>query len=220
MAGLTRTLKLGTVGADVDAAGRIMHRYLQDGKLAAYVLQRPIVRRTFGTGKRTLAKQCAAKAELPQYGVVGPALFAVMRKAGAVDQLAQALLDEYAAEHPALIEPVQGFSSLHRSLWEPYSIGRSLGLFDLGTHNPDSRLPGGGPSDHSVYPAMAFDLGFDPDTGYQHPVARRFYDLMCGHPAVEYVILGDRIWTDDGRGTHPYTAGGHLNHVHVSGHRS
>lgn len=220
MAGLTRTLKLGMVGSDVDAAGRIMHRYLQDGQLGAYEQQPAVVRRTFGTGKRTLAKKAARKAGLPEYGVVGPALFKALAKAGAVDELARARLQAYEDSlAPKLVEPIQGFSSLHRSLWQPYSTGRSMGLVDLGTYNPASRLPSGAPSDHSVNPAYAFDLGFDPATGYEHPVARRFFDLMTGHPSVEYVIVGDRIWSDDGRGVRPYTSGGHESHVHVSGKR-
>jgi peptidoglycan hydrolase-like protein with peptidoglycan-binding domain len=119
---------------------------------------------------------------------------------------------------PPLIEPVQGFESLHRSLWELFSAGRRMGLSDLGTYNPRSLLPSGAPSDHAVYPAFAFDLGVEPDTGYLNPVGRAFFDLCVGHPAVEYVILGTKIasrnydWT-----VRTYSGGGHGNHVHVSG---
>jgi hypothetical protein len=88
MPSLTRTLKLGTVGDDVDGWARAAHRYLEDGQLAAYEKQRAIVRRTFGLGKRKLAKRCAAKAGLPQYGVVGPKLDQAMRSAAAYDALA------------------------------------------------------------------------------------------------------------------------------------
>lgn len=94
---LTRTLKLGCVGDDVDGWARAAHRYLGDGQLAAYSEQRPIVRRTFGLGKQQLAKKAAAKAGLPQYGVVGPALDKAMRAAGAYDQISDALLNQYAA---------------------------------------------------------------------------------------------------------------------------
>ena len=221
MSELTRTLKLGCVGLDVEAWARGAHRYLQDGQLAAFSEQRPIVKRTFGLGKRELAKKCARKAGLAQYGVVGPALDKKMRAAGAYDLVSDALFAQYAASitpKPPLIEPNQGFGSLHHSLWNLYSEARRLGLTDLGTHNRDSRLPSGSPSDHAVWPAMAFDIGFTPYTGYDHPVARKFFDLCCGRPEVEYVILGNRIWSR-AQGLHAYTAGNHANHVHCSGNR-
>lgn len=223
MTGLTRTLRLGSVGADVEAWARGAHRYLHDGQLVAFSEQRPIVKRTFGVGKLLLAKKCAGKAGLPQYGVVGPELDKKMRKAGAYDLVSDALFQQYAdslepPKPPPLIEPNQGFSSLHHSLWQLYSDGRRLGLTDLGTHNRDSRLPSGSPSDHAVWPAMAFDLGISPDTGYEHPVGRKFFDMCVGKPEVEYVILGNRIWSR-AQGLHAYTAGNHANHLHISGNR-
>lgn len=121
---------------------------------------------------------------------------------------------------PPLVQPTQGFASLEPALWRLYSTGRTMGLEpDLGTFNPTSTLPGGGPSDHSVFPANAFDLGFDPDIGFAHPVARAFFNVCVGDPDCGYVILGDRIWSRAraDEGIRPYTAGGHLNHVHVSG---
>lgn len=99
MPGLTRTLKIGSIGADVEAWARGAHRYLHDGQLAAYENQKTAVKRTFGTGKQSLAKQCAAQAGLPQFGVVGPALDAAMREAGAYDALADALFAEYTKDH-------------------------------------------------------------------------------------------------------------------------
>lgn len=219
---LTRTLKLGCVGLDVEGWARGAHRYLATGQLGAFSEQKPIVRRTFGIGKRTLAKKCAAKAGLPQYGVVGPALYSAMKRAGAFDAEARMLFAEYQASlepvKPPNVEPAQGFSSLHHSLWALYSEGRRLGLTDLGTYNPASVLPSGSKSDHAVYPAMAFDLGFTPHIGYEHPTARRFFDLCVGRPEVEYAILGDRIWSR-AQGLRRYSAGNHANHVHVSGNR-
>ncbi len=117
-----------------------------------------------------------------------------------------------------LVEPNQGFNSLHPSLWEAYSLGRRMGLSDLGTYNPNSRLPSGTPSDHAVYPAMAFDLGFSPATGYEHPVARSFFEAMIGRSECEYDICGTKIWSRS-RGLHGYSYGGHESHVHVSGNR-
>lgn len=220
---LPRTAKLKVppmVGDDIDAHGRAMHRYLADGQLASYAMQPALVRRTFGVGKRTLAKKCAAKAGLPAYGVVGPGLYAALRDAGAYDAKADLLIDAYndRAAAPQLVEPLQGWESLHKSLWQAYSTGRLMGLTDLGTYNPASTLPGGGPSDHSVYPAYAFDLGCTPQTGQRNPTAKSFFQKMVGRPEVEYVILGDLIWSRS-RGLHSYTAGGHDNHVHVSGRR-
>lgn len=102
MPGLTRPLKmlpLPSVGADVEAWARAAHRYLHDGQLDAFEKQKQIIRRTFGDGKRALAKQCAKKAGLPQYGIVGPVLDAAMREAGAYDSLSDALFAEYADAH-------------------------------------------------------------------------------------------------------------------------
>lgn len=221
---LTRTLKVTAppmAGLDVEAWARGAHRYLHTGQLKAYMAQRPVVRRTFGLGKRDLAKRCARQAGLPQHGVVGPHLYEAMNEAGAFDALSRDLFDRYAARHPAVIEPLQGLASLHPSLWGIYSVGRAMGLHDLGTYNPASRLPGGGLSDHAVYPACAFDLGVDPDTGYQHPVGREFFDLCMRRVEVAYVILGDRIYSKEraSEGVRVYSAGGHMNHVHVSGYR-
>ena len=223
---LTRTLRLGTVGVDVEAWARGAHRYLQDGQLAAFSEQRSVVKRTFGLGKITLAKNCAAKAGLPQYGVVGPALDTAMRKAGAYDLVSDALFTQYAesvAPKPLpLIEPWQGFASLHPKLHEAYSICRRLGLGDApglasGTHNGTSTLPGGGKSDHAFWPSYAFDLDIGPNTGWSNTAARNAFLAMVGRPEIAYVILGDRIASAERAWEiRTYTSGGHMNHIHVS----
>jgi len=117
---------------------------------------------------------------------------------------------------PELIEPNQGWASLQKDLWEPYSRGRHLGFSDLGTYNPASRLPSGAPSDHAVYPARAYDLGISPATGYRNEKAKAYFWDLVEEPEIEYVILGDKIWSRS-RGFHSYTGGGHDNHIHVSG---
>lgn len=94
---LPRTVKMGSVGADVEAHASAMHRYLHTGQLAAFRKQRRQVRQTFGVGKRTLAKQAARKAGLPQYGVVGPALYRELVDAEAYDVTAREQLAGYAA---------------------------------------------------------------------------------------------------------------------------
>lgn len=122
---------------------------------------------------------------------------------------------------PPAIEPIQGWNSLHSSLYEAFSLGRNMGLSDLGTYNPGSYLPSGSPSDHAVYPAYAFDLGIEPDTGWSNDVGRSFFYAMIGRREVEYVILGDKIWSRPraSEGIRTYYSGGHSNHVHVSGNR-
>jgi hypothetical protein len=122
---------------------------------------------------------------------------------------------------PPLVEPHQGFNSLREELWQSYSLGRRMGLndgpgFASGTYNPDSTLPSGAKSDHAYYPSRAFDLDIGPDTGWQNPVARSFFQTMVGNCG--YVILGDRIWSQAraDEGIRHYGSGGHANHVHVS----
>jgi len=112
-----------------------------------------------------------------------------------------------------LIKPRQGFDSLRRDGWNLYSLGRRLGLSDLGTHNPASTLPGGGKSDHAYRPARAFDLGLTKAGTRER--ARWFYRHCKTRPEVEYVIFERKIWSRS-RGEHEYTAGGHDTHVHVS----
>jgi murein DD-endopeptidase MepM/ murein hydrolase activator NlpD len=96
-------------GSDIDGHGRALHRYLADegGNLAAYWKQPETVRRTYGIGKRTLAKKAARKAGLPEYGMVGENLYAKMRAAGAYDALADKLLLDYMkVPAPTLVFPI------------------------------------------------------------------------------------------------------------------
>lgn len=222
---LPRTVKLAVPpmrGSDVDGHGRAMHRYLVDGQLAAYEKQPDWVRRTFGVGKRALAKKCAAHAGLPQHGVLGPKLYAALRDAGAYDEVAAQRVQAYADSlAPKLVEPNQGWGSLHESLWEAYSIGRDRNFTDLGTYVDK-------PGDHGVGPpCYAFDLG-RPDRflskGWDYLLARRlalYYVANFERLSVEYVILGQRIWSRDKPYWHPLTTGdtSHAYHLHISGHR-
>lgn len=152
-------------------------------------------------------------------GNVGQATFDVLW--GYADEYSKWVYSDWRAPQPKpkLVEPDQGWSSLHESLWEPYSICRLAGLTDLGTYNPASTLPSGAKSDHAVYPAFAFDCGIDPDTGWQNLKARAVAVRLVKFEAVEYVILGDRIWTDWRKAWGAYYSGGHLNHIHCSGDR-
>jgi murein DD-endopeptidase MepM/ murein hydrolase activator NlpD len=98
---LTRILKTGCVGKDVEGVNRAMLRYLEDDQgWRLYVAALPVVRRTWGAGKTRLAKRSAAKAGLPQLGVFGPKLETALRAAGAFDMKANKLIDEYNDAHP------------------------------------------------------------------------------------------------------------------------
>ncbi len=241
---LTRSLGLGAYGKDVDASKRSVYIGLDDllggerlkahtrkkaGETPTTALAR---RRTVGPFFLKDYNQLRDLLGYKKASKVTPEFITACAKNGYVDAYAVSLFNAYADEHkpkpppPKLVEPNQGFDSLVKDMWEIYSLGRSMGLFDLGTYNPRSKLPSGRPSDHATSrlsgrigePACAFDLGFSPPTGQSNPKARVFYETCKLRPEVEYVICGDRIWSRD-RGDHRYIYGGHDNHVHVSGHR-
>jgi hypothetical protein len=136
--------------------------------------------------------------------------------------------------HPPLmlaikpVQPRQGFSSLHASLWTAYSAGRRRGFTDLGTY---ANKPG----DHGFWPAWAFDLG-DKNRfffkGWGYIKARRLAKWYVKHHEelnIENVILGRSVWSRwSGKqkawnrtgGWHKLTTGdtSHDFHIHVSGH--
>lgn len=199
------TLKLGSRGPAVRAAKTAYNRWnAREGNTTA----------VYGLFFRPKVKGFQKAFGIPQTGVIGPATWKQF------DRYLTARERERWLDVPRLVEPRHGWGSLRKDLWPIYSRGRSkYGLTDLGTYNPASRLPSGAPSDHAVYPAAAFDLGCSPATGWANVKARAFAIDAVLDPAVEYVILGDRINTKDGLGWRHYGAGGHLNHVHVSGRR-
>jgi len=208
-----RTIKLVSLpGKDIEAWMRDVHRVLGVGSLTTFAQRPTVFRRSFGPVKKRQVAAAQRKLAMEVSGVIGPGTQSVLTPY--LDGYARGLLK--AAPPVKLVAPTQGFGSLDRRLWDAYSFGRNLGLSDLGTYNPASTLPGGGRSDHAYLPARAFDLGVEPDTGYYNRPGREFFDEMIGRPEVEYVILGDRIWSRS-RGLRPYTSGGHANHAHVSG---
>jgi len=212
---LTRLLKAGSYGKDVQAVRRASLKMLKRRPPTAPLK----VQRTFGPGMRRLVKDTQRLFEIRQTGVVGPVTYQALRDVGAFDAYADRLLAEHAESvRPKLVEPTQGWASLHASLWKAYSLGRDRGFTDLGTYNPNSTLPSGRPSDHAVYPAFAFDLGIRPATGWGNVKGRAYVLQVCGWREVEYVILGNRIYF--GRlNWRRYTGGGHFGHIHVSGRR-
>lgn len=225
----TRVIGPGDEGTDCEGVARALIRQGSAGvTLAAFTAQTIERRRTWNAQHRDwlMKYERTLGGDFSVDGIYGRGVHEELEPH--FDPMAADLMARWKPELPPLIEPRQGFASLHSSLHEPYSMGRRMGLFDLGTYNSKSRLPSSGRlSDHASSrtgatvpspPAMAFDLGFDPDTGFLHDTARAFFFAMTVWPTVEYVILGDRIWTEEG-GVHPYTFGGHGGHVHVSGFR-
>lgn len=134
------------------------------------------------------------------------------------------LLARYKKKHKALVEPNQGFGSLCEELWLAYSMGRKRGFTDLGTY-VNKPLDHGGLPWARRPPAWAFDLGRNNrffNKGWNYLVARRFAKLLVkNHKAlnVEYVILGDHIWSRARPYWHYYGPDkSHFFHIHVSGH--
>ena len=207
-----RTIRLGVLpGKDVEGWMRGVHKLL--GTLDEFAAKPTADRRVFGPGKRRLVVKAQKRLGIAASGIIGPATQAALKPY--MDERARELVRDVP---PVLIAPNQGFGSLHHSLWRVYSEGRRRGFTDLGTYNPASRLPSGAPSDHAVLPAFAFDLGISPRTGWNNLKARAYVLWVAAQPEVEYAILGDRIYFGPFRWRR-YTAGGHLNHAHVSGRR-
>jgi hypothetical protein len=134
------------------------------------------------------------------------------------------LLARYRKKHGKLVEPVQGFDSLHESLWLAYSMGRRRGFTDLGTFVNK-------PGDHGWRPdirmARAFDLGRTNRfffKGFNYLVARRYANLLAKNYralGIRYIILGDRIWHRDVGKWEKFqnyaNDKSHDFHIHVSG---
>ncbi len=93
---LTRTLKVGCVGKDVEACKRAVYRYLHaGGQWNTFVRSAPVVRRTYGVFFRTAVKHAQARLRLPQTGTICPRTYAALRQAHAFDALADDLLRAY-----------------------------------------------------------------------------------------------------------------------------
>lgn len=215
----SRVISLGDKGSDCEGVARALCREGSGAALVEFNKQTAERRQSWNQQKSDWLKKFERTlgGDFSVDGIYGKGVHE--RLEPHFDARAAQFMADWKPPPPPLIEPKQGFGSLHSSLHEPYSIGRRMGLFDLGTYNPASKLPSGRPSDHAVLPAMAFDLGFDPDIGFDHDSARSFFYAMAAQPkVVEYVILGSRIWVA-GAGTHAYYSGGHENHAHVSGYR-
>lgn len=133
------------------------------------------------------------------------------------------LLAEYKRVHGKLVEPVQGWDSLHEDLWLAYSMGRQRGFTDLGTYVNKEGDHGGGPQGRGR-PAMAFDLGHHDRflfKGWDYLKARRLakrYVKYHRQLKIDYVILGRRIWSREKPYWHAFDRDdSHMFHIHVSG---
>lgn len=105
------------VGLDIEAHGRAMHRALEDGHLDEFVHQPVSVRQTWGVGKVFLAQKCAEKYNLPQFGMMGPALYETLWRHGAYDAFAKAQLTEYSkSKYPSIVY-------IHDKSWDSHSGG-------------------------------------------------------------------------------------------------
>jgi hypothetical protein len=129
----------------------------------------------------------------------------------------QELLLRYRDKHGALVKPDQGWTSLSANLWLAYSMGRKRGFTDLGTYADK-------PGDHGYWPARAFDLGRNNrfyNKGWNYLVARNLALLYVEHHKalnIDYVILGQRIWSRKYPYWHAFTRDtSHMWHIHVSG---
>ena len=131
------------------------------------------------------------------------------------------LTRRYRRKHGDLVQPRQGWESLHSSLWLAYSMGRVRGFTDLGTYVDK---PGDHGWDDARRMAAAFDLGRNDRflfRGWNYLKARRLVRLYVRHHEaldIEYVILGMRIWSRT-HGWHRLTTDdrSHMFHIHVSG---
>lgn len=214
---LTRVLKPGMYGKDVQGVRRACNLFVGREVPTAPI----VVQRTFGLGMTELVKAAQDEAVIPKSGVAGPALMEALRRADAFDAYATQLLNQYAAEHPPkppkprLVEPKQGFRALQASLWPSFSVGRSeYGLSDLGVYNPSAANIAMG-SDHAVYPAAAYDLGF---TSRNRASAQAFFRWVITQPTTRYAIFERSIWSR-AYGLRRYGGIPHETHVHVSGYR-
>lgn len=214
----TRIISLGDQGSDCEGVSRALIREGSAGvTLEAFNKQTQTRRRTWNLQKVDWLKKFEKKTGHKADGIYGKWVHEDLEPH--FDALGAKYMQTWKPPPPPLIEPVQGFDSLSSTLHDIYSVGRRMDLFDLGTWNPSSTLPSGNPSDHSVHPAFAFDLGFDPDIGFQHDIARAYFYIALKRPQVEYVILGNRIGDRRTQMVNYYGYGAHENHVHVSGNR-
>lgn len=134
------------------------------------------------------------------------------------------LMKQYLAKHGKLVEPRQGFDSLHEHLWLAYSEVIQRGYYDVGTY---AKKPG----DHSWGDrngkpgmALAFDArrkGWLGRFGWQFRNARRTAQWLWDNRValhVDYVIVGRKIISRENPTWHPYTRdSSHDWHLHVSG---
>lgn len=101
---LPRLARQGCVGLDVAAHKRAVYRYLEvEGGLAGWLRANEATRRTFGPYFARHVARARARAKLPAGQAIDRALYLVLRKAGAYDAFADALLERHLAAHPVAL---------------------------------------------------------------------------------------------------------------------
>jgi len=135
------------------------------------------------------------------------------------------LLEQYLAKHGKLVQPRQGWDSLHSNMRLAYSMCIKRGYYDVGTY---ANKPG----DHSWGDrngrrgmALAFDVrrkGWLGRFGWGWLNAQRTARwLWKNHEAlnIDYVIVGRKVISRQKPYWHPLTTGdtSHDWHIHVSG---
>ena len=135
------------------------------------------------------------------------------------------LLAQYKAKHGVFVRPVQGWSSLHASLWLAYSSVMKRGYYDVGTYANKPGDHSWGDRNGSPHMALAFDArrkGWLGRFGWGFTNAKKTAQwLWDNHEAlnINYVIVGRELISREKPYWHPLTTGdtSHDWHIHVSG---
>lgn len=162
---LIRVLRLKKpplVGGDVEAVRRGGIRFLHDDKLwGAYQDMNQAAAQTFGGGMANLVKRVQAGGHLMIDGVAGPAVDHLLRSHGAYDSVCDALLDEYADNHPAVTEWYPQMNGPHEYVCQGFHPTEGL----PGNWAIDFCAPGGTPVVASFAGRIERLSGHDPATG-------------------------------------------------------
>jgi hypothetical protein len=135
------------------------------------------------------------------------------------------LFREYTKQHGPLVEPIQGWYSLHRTLWLAYSSVIKRGYYDVGTYANKPGDHSWGDRNDEPGQALAFDArrkGWLGRFGWGFRNAQKTAQwLWENHEAlnINYVIVGRRVISRERPYWHDLTTGdtSHDWHLHVSG---
>lgn len=202
---LTRTLRLGHVGSDVEGCKRAVYRYLDESsRWLAFVRSAPLVRSTFGPVFREAVKVAQIRLGVHVDGQIGPATERALRAEHAFDEYADWLLERYALKHPRLFYPHPAGPGVY--------VGQGLhqtgGL--PGNFAIDFMAPGGTPVLASCAARVTKLSGHPPGTGthgpgdvfgwslYLYADGRTYY---LTHLGTRLVAVGDDVRAGEQIGT-------------------